>query len=241
MSTSTIFPNAGHTIASTAPRAHVIDIGRFLPRAKPESRRPTRLKASRTPEPFIGRNLAPFEILRRAVLPAVIAAGQRQLRVAVAGHATAHQAFGLAITICEHFPELAAWDLRIVMENPAEAGRPHADRGCFQHLNQQQLPLPLLLKHFECKPGHWQATSRLRSIVDFRAQRVFSTPGLFDLVLLNHSLDRQTPHELRNTLLALHGALQPHAVVIGSRNLLDSAEDLFVPGAEGPCGFYRPL
>lgn len=238
MSTSTIFPNPSHTIG---PRANVIDIGRFLPRSSTQVRRATRAKAARTGELSITRNFLPFEILRRVVLPEVMTSGQHHVRIAVAGPCTAHQAFGLAITVCEHFPELAAWDLRIVAENSAEAGRPHADRGCFQHLDRANIPLPLLLKYFQCKPGHWQATSRLRSLVDFRPHRVFNTPGRFDMVLLHDAFTRLSTHERRNAMLNLHGSLQPHAVVVGNRDHLDAQPDLFTPGADGPCGFYRPF
>lgn len=245
MSTSTIFPNPSHTIAPgvvSAPRANIIDIGRFLPQTRTQqgARRASRTRQARAKELSIDRSLLPFELLRRIVLPSIMSSGQHELRIAIAGHATAHHVFGLAVTLCEHFPELSAWNIRIVTENPAEAARPYADRGRFQQLDHRHLPLPMLLKYFECKPGYWQATSRLRALVDFRPQRVFHTPGLFDMVLLNDSLDRLSPRELRNTLLNLHGSLQLHGIVIGSRHHLDAAEDLFTPGAEGLCGFYRP-
>lgn len=237
MSTSTAITNPSLHIPS---RASVIDIGRFLPRTGDRARG-ARSRASRIQDLSLGRNLVPFELLRRIVLPSVVASGQRQIHLAVAGRCTAHQAFGLAITVCEHFPELAAWDIRLFVENPAEATRPHAGRGCFQHLDSKQLPLPLLLKYFECKPGFWQASERLRSMLHFRGDSVFTSTQPFDLVLLQDASEHLSLPQQNLLFTAVHHSLRPHGIVIGDRRSLDRATELFRPGAEGPCGFYRPI
>ena len=56
-----------------------------------------------------------FEALRETILPRLIEANRatRSLRIWSAACSTGQEAYSVAMTICEHFPELSAWDVKI--------------------------------------------------------------------------------------------------------------------------------
>src|ERR1039458_1316666 len=62
------------------------------------------------------RDGKPFDVLRETILPRLIEknSAQRRLRIWSAASSTGQEAYSLAMLICEHFPELTSWDVKIV-------------------------------------------------------------------------------------------------------------------------------
>src|ERR1700678_4346097 len=62
------------------------------------------------------RDGRPFDVLRETILPRLIEknSAEKKLRIWSAASSTGQEAYSVAMLICEHFPELAGWDVKIV-------------------------------------------------------------------------------------------------------------------------------
>ena len=92
----------------------LIDILRLEPAESPMHDRV--VDALTTNETTFFRDLEPFESLRTTVLPEVIERRARTKTLAIwsAGCSTGQEPYSIAMTIREHFPELASWNLSIL-------------------------------------------------------------------------------------------------------------------------------
>lgn len=192
------------------------------------------------------RDFAPFEMLRRVVLPRLMEQGKsdRRLRIWSAGCSTGQEAYSLAMTAREHFPELAEWDVRIIATDISESARAYAERGCYRQTEVNRgLPLRLLLKYFECKADHWEITNKVRSMVEFRSMNLCE-PGAelpqFDLVLMRNVLSYLPGDQRCAALRNAHRRLHPHGVLmVGDLEHVEDSGELFEAQHDAGTSFYQ--
>lgn len=194
------------------------------------------------------RDHTPFELLRKSVLPRLIAlkSEERKLAIWSAASSTGQEAYSLAMMLCEHFPELAAWDVKIVATDISEHAREYARRGRYRRLEVNRgLPARLLLRYFERDGDEWEISEKVRSMVEFRPVNLCAPmPSLprFDLVLLRNVL-LYFPQQDRGCVLTdVYRMMHPHgALLMGNAEQAEDSTNLFGLEFEGDCYYYRPV
>lgn len=148
-----------------------------------------------------------FKFLKERVLPEIHARGARRVRLWSAGTATGEEAYTLGMTVCEAFPLMEAWDIRILATDIDTRVLAHAERGEYSLEQAERIPQPLLQRYFfqgsGQNAGHVQVKPRLRDIIRFRRLNLIDDPwpmqGLFDVILCRNVIiyfDRATQRRL---------------------------------------------
>src|SRR5690242_17186903 len=122
------------------------------------------VEAMATHETSFFRDQHPFDALREVVLPELIAAraSQRTLRIWSGASSTGQEAYSIAMTLREHFAELASWNVSILATDLSHSVLDHAREGRYSQIEVNRgLPVPLLSKYFERDGSGWQARADL--------------------------------------------------------------------------------
>jgi chemotaxis protein methyltransferase CheR len=140
------------------------------------------------------RDHYPFEVLRETLFPELLAkrAATRTLYVWCAAAASGQEAYSIAMLLREHFPETAAWRIRILASDLSESMLARARAGRYRQIEVNRgLPAPLLVKYFERIGNEWQIRDPIRQMVDFSQVNLAAPwPGMapVDLLLLRNVL-----------------------------------------------------
>jgi chemotaxis protein methyltransferase CheR len=183
------------------------------------------VEAMTTNETSFFRDLHPFEALRQVVLPDVLKRREteRQIHIWCAACSSGQEPYTVAMTMLEHFPQLASWSVNILatdlssdMVNRSRAGRYgqiEVNRG---------LPANLLVKYFEKKGMEWQVKPEPQRLCEFRELNLIEPWG---------SLPRMDVVFLRNVLIYFD--LETKRTILDHvRRLLQPWGFLFLGGAE---------
>ena len=117
------------------------------------------------------RDHQPFKALTDSVLPRILSshADSRSLNIWCAGCSTGQEAYSVLLAIRENFPELRAWDIRILATDISHQAIRRAKDGLYSQLEVNRgLRAPLLLRYFEKRDLNWQVRADLRTAIDFR-------------------------------------------------------------------------
>ena len=194
------------------------------------------------------RDLVPFQLLRRKVLPELIARkhGERKLRFWSAASSTGQEAYSLAMMLLEDFPELATWDVKVIGTDISEPARAYAERGRYRRIEVNRgLPARLMLKYFVREGEEWEVVPALKKLVEFRVANLCAPlPALpvFDVVLLRNVL-LYFPQQDRGCVLTdVHRKMHPHAaLLLGNAEQAEDSTHLFHVAMESDCYYYRPV
>ena len=152
------------------------------------------VEAMTTNETSFFRDIHPFEMLKKVVLPELIKqrSVERQLQIWCAASSTGQEPYSLAMLIRENFPLLAGWNVRIVASDISTQVLEKARQGRYSQLEVNRgLPAPLLVKNFQRLGVDWQIKEDLRRMVDFRLINLIeSWPPMppLDIVLIRNVL-----------------------------------------------------
>ena len=183
--------------------------------------------AMTTNETSFYRDQRPFDVLRDAVLPALIAArkDERALNIWCAASSTGQEPYTIAMTLAEHFPTvLATWRVSFVATDLSADVLARARLGKFNASEVGRgLPPALLAKYFaRTGPAEWQACQRLRDLVEFRQLNLVEPwPAMAPLDLLF----------IRNVLIYFDADTK-RDILRRARGLLRKDGYLFLGGAE---------
>lgn len=117
------------------------------------------------------RDVHPFETLRQDIIPTLIKsrASTRTIRIWCAAASTGQEPYSIALTIREHFPELATWNVSILATDINQTVLDRAKSGTFKQLEVNRgLPAPMLVKHFERAGVDWRLKESVRDLVTFQ-------------------------------------------------------------------------
>jgi chemotaxis protein methyltransferase CheR len=145
-----------------------------------------------TTETSFFRDHHPFEALRKAVIPDLIAKrrGERRLNIWCAASSSGQEPYSLAMLMRESFPELAGWAVSLIASDISLEVLARARAGRFSQIEVNRgLPATLLVKYFHQVGAHWQLDARICKMVEFREINIAHTlPALprMDLILLRN-------------------------------------------------------
>lgn len=136
-----------------------------------------------------------FGTLTHVILPALMQtrANVRRLRFWCAGCSTGQEAYSIAITLADHFPQLASWRVELLATDISERALEQARQGTYSQLEVQRgLPVPTLRQHFQLQDDSWCIAETLRRRIEFRKHNlldsfVFLNPP-FDIIFLRNVL-----------------------------------------------------
>ena len=125
-----------------------------------------------TNETSFYRDPTTFEVLRRTILPQLIAsrAAERSLRIWCCACSSGQEPYSLAMTLIENFPELALWRVEILATDLSTVMIERARAGVFSQFEVGRgLPAIALVKHFEQAGSEWRLRESVRRMVEFRS------------------------------------------------------------------------
>ena len=194
------------------------------------------------------RDIAPFEMLRQVVFPRLIEQRKerRRLRIWSAASSTGQEAYSLAMTIAEYFPDLAHWDVKIIGTDISRQVVDYAQKGRFRRLEVNRgLPARMLLKYLVKDGEEWEVVPRIRAMCEFRfANLCVPLPELplFDLVMLRNVLLYFSQYDRRILFNEIHRKLVPDGyLLLGNAEQAEDSTDLFEVEFAANCYFYRPI
>jgi chemotaxis protein methyltransferase CheR len=128
------------------------------------------VEAMVTTESSFFRDRHPFEDLRKAVIPDLMTRrrDERRLHIWCAACSTGQEPYSIALTIREHFPQLAGWRISLLASDLSRQVLERAREARFSQIEVNRgLPATLLVKYFEQHGTDWQLKPAIRSMVDF--------------------------------------------------------------------------
>jgi chemotaxis protein methyltransferase CheR len=165
------------------------------------------LDALATNHTYFFREPQHFEVLRRTVVPAMLARhhGDRRLRLWSAGCSSGEEPYSMAITIKEAISDLAQWDVGILATDLSTRMLQVCREGRFPADRLREMPSNLVLENFTCLGGgrrQYQVSDALRRMVHFaRLNLMGSWPmtGQFDVIFCRNVMiyfDKPTQERL---------------------------------------------
>lgn len=126
------------------------------------------VEALTTNETSFFRDLDPFEMLKKELLPELIQKRQRErhLRIWCAAVSTGQEIYSIAMTIRENFPELLNWNVELFGTDLSTEVLEKARRGIYSQIEVNRgLPAPMLVKYFEKQGMDWAVKPILKDMI----------------------------------------------------------------------------
>ncbi len=213
------------------------------PREEPLLRDVT--EAMTTNESSFFRDVKPFELFRKTVLPALVEVrkDRQSLRIWCAACSTGQEPYSLAMCIREEVNLLAGWRIEIVATDLSKEVLKKAEAGLYSQFEVQRgLPIQMLLKYFDQVGELWQLKDQMRAMVKYREFNLLddlSPLGAFDLIYCRNVLIYFDP-ETKAQVLDRIGRLLPMDgyLVLGGAETVLGVTGKFEP-VSGQRGVYR--
>jgi chemotaxis protein methyltransferase CheR len=173
------------------------------------------VEAMTTNETYFFRDIHPFEILRKTVLPGLAKkrASQRQINIWCAAASSGQEPYTIMMILREHFPELLQWRINFIASDISKEMLERCREGCYSQLEVNRgLPAPLLIKYFQKIGTQWRIHDNLRSAIDFRQinlAEAWPVMPQMDIIFIRNVLiyfDLQTK---KNIMARLNKLLKP--------------------------------
>jgi chemotaxis protein methyltransferase CheR len=204
------------------------------------------IDAMTTNETSFFRDLAPFECLRKDVLPALIEArkAEKKLSIWCGASSTGQEPYTIAMIIHEHFKELLSWKLTFVATDLSAEVLAKAKAGRYNQIEVNRgLPAPLLVRYFEKQGLEWQITAPLRQMITFQElnlNRPWPSFPPLDIVFMRNVMIYFDVDAKRRILNGIGKALRPDGYLfLGAAESTMNLDDSFQRVAFERSGCYR--
>lgn len=203
------------------------------------------IEAMMTNETFFFRDVNPFEMLKKSVLPELLK--QRQgctLNIWCAACSSGQEPYSIAMLLREYFPQLARNQVQIIGSDISTAMLKRANSGCYaQHEVVRGLPPAFLQKYFHRCGKEWQIKEEIRRTIEFRQINLtepFGSIPQMDIIFMRNVLiyfDLQT----KKSILARVGrVLRPGGYLfLGGGETTVNLDPAFEPVQFEKCVCYQ--
>jgi chemotaxis protein methyltransferase CheR len=204
------------------------------------------VEAMVTTETTFFRDLHPFEALRKSLIPELVRKRQRErkLNIWCAACSTGQEPYSLALTLREHFPELACWEVKILATDLSRDVLARARQGIYSQIEVNRgLPAALLVKHFRQHGSSWQLHDDMRRMVDFQELnlvRAWPPMPRMDLIFLRNVMIYFEVETKKAILSRITNVLQSDGyLLLGGAETTFNLNDSFQRLEQFKSGFYQ--
>jgi len=192
--------------------------------------------AMTTNETYFFRDARPFEALRRVILPQLIQRRRNNgtLNLFFAGCSSGQEPFSLAMILHCHFPELLAWNLRLVAVDISGEMIRRAREGLYTQFEVNRgLPAVMLVRYFEKEGTGWRISPSIRSMVEFHEMNLmeaFAFHSGLDIVFLRNVLIYFDQNSRTQLFRLVRHALKPDGcLMLGAAETTVFSSESFLP------------
>lgn len=152
------------------------------------------VEAMTTNETSFFRDLHPFEVLKKTLLPELMGKRERErkLNFWCGASSSGQEPYTVAIMLREHFPTLANWSFRFLATDLSVEMVERARAGRYSQLEVNRgMPAPFLVKYFQRHGVEWHVKDELRKMIEFRAMNLVESWGAMpemDVIFLRNVL-----------------------------------------------------
>lgn len=202
--------------------------------------------AMTTNETSFFRDLHPFETLRTEILPRLVEARRdtRSLRILSGAASTGQEAYSIAMMIRTSFPELAAWDVRVIGTDISREALARARAGRYTQLEVNRGLPAAMLRWFAQEGRDFVIDDRIRSMVEFRELNLVEPWPLLpacDVVLLRNVLIYFDLPTKQAILQRVRRVLAPDGLLfLGASETTLNLDPTWAPLRLGPSTVYAP-
>lgn len=121
-------------------------------------------------ETYFFREEYQFQCMVQALLPEIVARKRpgETLRIWSIPSSSGEEAYSIALYLTEYWPAIAQWDVELISSDIDTDILRRARQGCYSRRSVQNLPEPMLRKHFRRNAaGEYQISEDYRSAVEF--------------------------------------------------------------------------
>ncbi len=204
------------------------------------------VEAMCTNETYFFRDVHPFEVIKRKVLPRLLERRSHgdPLVIWSAACSTGQEPYSLAMMLREHFPHLVEGQVRILASDISGNVLEKAAAGLYNQIEiNRGLPAPLLVKYFSKRVDRWVISEKIRSMVEFLELNLNGTwPPLprVDLILMRNVMIYFDVPTKRQILEKVRQQLNPQgALFLGSSETTLMIDDCFHSVDHGTCHHYQ--
>jgi chemotaxis protein methyltransferase CheR len=196
------------------------------------------------------RDSRPFELLRTDLLPKIVESrrNMRSLRIWSAACSTGQEAYSTGMLLLEHFPQLAAWNVRIEGTDISSEVVHRCQSGTYHRIEMNRgLPARNIVRFFDHQGEDWTVKPELKKLCSFRLanlcgnQPPFSPPlDRFDVIFLRNVM-LYFSQETRKKLLAhIHRLLASDGILFLGSSEQPADPSIWTPVLAGGTCYYRP-
>jgi chemotaxis protein methyltransferase CheR len=167
--------------------------------------------AMTTNESLFFRDFKPFEGMRDAILPALVAAkkaaGKPKVRIWCAACSSGQEPYSIALLIRENAAKVQGIQFEIVATDLSTEMVARAVEGVYSQFEVQRgLPIQMLIKYFKQQGDRWQLDESVRRMVQFKRFNLldaYRPLGVFDIVFCRNVLiyfDQPTKTDILNRI-----------------------------------------
>lgn len=185
--------------------------------------------AMTTNETSFFRDIHPFEVLKKEILPPLIAARtvSQTLNIWSAACSSGQEAYTIAMTIRENFPQLAKWRINILASDLSKEMLDRVADGSYSQIEVNRgMPAVMMVKYFKQEGVRWRVKQELRDmVITKRINLIERWPSLpkMDIIFMRNVLIYFSTEVKRQILTNVRQQMAPDGV-------------LFLGGAETTMG-----
>jgi chemotaxis protein methyltransferase CheR len=206
------------------------------------------LEAVTTHETSFFRDLHPFDLFRKTIVPRLLnerSAGKR-INIWCGASSTGQEPYTLAFIIKECGLQLGGWSVDFTATDLSEEVLARARNGVFSQLEVNRgLPMPMLIKFFDKVGLDWQVKPDVRKMINFRKvnlMEAWPTMPQMDVVFMRNVLIYFDVAQKKRIFERLARVIRPGGYLfLGTVESTHSLTELFQPMQVGKATCYQRI